>query len=178
MTTTKRKPELRICVEELTNRSWIWIDLPEDSRDVWDYVNDLLDQNNAEEWVIADIEGFGAYGVDFCDIKSIDQAVELAEILEDYDPEVTYLLNGRFDLEETLEILETGTFNTIEAPIKGRTFTDGDLAYQMWAEHGFRSEIPEELENYIDWEALERDLLLDGYTTYIIGDFIAVEVWA
>jgi len=175
--TKKETTSLRICVEELTTRSWIWISLPEDNKDLWDIINDFLDQNNAEEWAIADIEGFGDYGVDFDDIQTIDQANELAELLELYDAEVTYLLNGTFDLEETLEILETENYRIVEAPTD-LGFADGDLAHQLWNKFDYWMEIPEELENYINWEDLERDLLLDDSATYIIGEKMAVIVYA
>lgn len=83
-------------------------------------------------------------------------------------------------LEEALDIIDGSYYSEevflaglacdipmdkIEEAYAGEHRSDEDFAEQLWEDWGYLSELPEFCKYYIDWEAVARDLMINGYTS-------------
>lgn len=152
--------EIRIYLANLAayNRGMLvgkWFDLP---NDVPEMVKEVMTLPGSapgdEEWAIHDYEA----PFEIEEYDNLDDLNELAERLEsldeDYDlPRVLFLVNTiGMEWSEALDSYEDVTFYP--------DMTLEDLVYEF-LEEGIYS--PESLEYYIDYEAIGRDLQMDGY---------------
>lgn len=83
-------------------------------------------------------------------------------------------------LEEALDVIEGShldeavflaglacdiPMDKIEEAYHGEYKDDEDFAYQLWEDCGYLSELPDYCRNYIDWEAVARDLMINDYNS-------------
>lgn len=126
-----------------------------------------------EELFITDYEV--DYDIDVNEYSDIDKLNETAEELEraveEHGEEVVKaIFAAAGDTDEALNILRDGDFS-----VATDVHCDEDLGY--WAvDAGYFGEIPDELECYIDYEKIGRDMLMDGW--YLVRDLgIAVRLY-
>lgn len=122
-----------------------------------------------EEWFITDYDeapdiGLGEY-------ENLDHLTEVANYCEEYGMELVEAIYGECsDWEETTERLDSGDYMLIYL---GDWCGDDDekLGYAYVEEGLFGIEIPEALENYIDYAAIGRSIETGSCGTYVdIGD--------
>lgn len=147
------------------NNGWLhgkWIDASIGYEEVLEEINKMLKESPvtkeygeiAEEWAIHDHQGFGNYHVE--EWGNLEEICEIANLLESH-PEGELIL-------EVLNHLGSGTsvddaVNFFEDNYGGTYDNLGDFAY---AYSSNVSEIPRSLEYYIDWEAMGRDMEING----------------
>ena len=129
-----------------------WIDAT-DPHKVWEQVNAMLaasPEPDAEEWAIHDYEGFE--GANLSEYASFETVCELADFIEEHG-ELGAKLMSHFgdDLAEARAAFED---------YAGEYRSAADFAEQLHEDTG--TEIPESLRYYIDWQALARDIALNG----------------
>jgi antirestriction protein len=130
-----------------------WIDATLELDDIWEQVKVMLAESpveDAEEYAIHDYEGFGGYGLG--EYEGIERTHELACFIEEYPALAGELLNhfggSLDDARKAVEDQYSGCYSSL-----------ADYA-QEWTEN--TSEIPSNLEFYIDYERMGRDFELSG----------------
>lgn len=105
---------------------------------------------NAEEWAIHDYEGFE--GCHLSEYASFESVCELAAFIEEHGELGAQLYNYfGSNLEDAREAFEE---------YAGEYRSTADFAETLHEDTG--TKIPESLKYYIDWEALARDMSLNG----------------
>ena len=129
-----------------------WIDLDQDIDDIWSEIRNMLSSSpepDAEEWAIHDYDGFG--GLYLSEYEGIERVHALAEFIIE-NGEIGTLLLSEYcgDLEHSKSILENyiGCYSSLS-----------DYAQELTEE---TTQIPENLSFYIDYEAMARDMKLNG----------------
>ena len=164
--------EIRIYVADLAAYNsgilhGIWIDATLDIDDIQDQVNAMLAASSvegAEEYAIHDYEGFGGHTLS--DYEGLQTANELACFIEEYPALGGEILNhfggSLDDARKALEDHYSGCYASL-----------AEYA-QEWTDN--TSEIPDQLENYIDYERMARDFEMSGdiYTIETAHDEIHV----
>ncbi|KCZ97607.1 antirestriction protein [Hyphomonas polymorpha PS728] len=119
----------------------------------------------AQEWAIHDYEGFE--GICLSEHASFDTVCELASFVEEHGRLAAKLYshfgNGLTDARAAFE------------NYAGQYQTAGAFAEEMIRETG--TDIPPSLEYYIDWQALARDMALNGEILVIQTGFDEVHVF-
>jgi len=135
----------------------VWIDATKSLEELQQAVECLLDDSpimNAEEFAIHDYEGFNGYSVS--EHQSLESVHFVACFIQEYPAFGGELLNYYSDLDEASEAAEhryCGCYSSL-----------ADYAQELTEE---RCEIPESLRNYIDYEAMARDMDMGGDTLCI-----------
>lgn len=143
-----------------------WIDVSGDVDDMQEQINDMLTasrQEDAEEWEIHDSEA--PFSID--EWESLDDLARIADLYDQHGDAFV----AAFDLcdcgahtkehvEDAERLVENfaGTYDDWE-----------DMAIQ-YVEEGLFGDIPDNIQNYLDYERLGRDLSFDYIGTYIDGD--------
>jgi antirestriction protein len=107
-----------------------------------------------EDWAIHDFENF--QGIEISEVESIDQVSEIAMNLAEHGGAYAAYVSCFGD--ESVE--------DFEDRYRGCYEDEKDFAYRLYEEMGTLKQL-EEIgfnESYIDFEAIARDLFLDGYT--------------
>jgi len=129
-----------------------WIDATTPD-EIWEQVRAMLADSpepDAEEWAIHDYEGFE--GANLSEYASFETVCELADFIEEHG-ELGAKLMSHFgdDLAEARAAFED---------YAGEYRSAADFAESLHEDTG--TEIPESLRYYIDWQALARDMALNG----------------
>ena len=129
---------------------WIEATTPDE---IWTEVRAMLvasPEPDAEEHAIHDYEGFE--GASLSEYSSFETVCELADFIEEHG-ELGSRLYRHFgdDLEQARAAFED---------YAGEYRSAADFAEQLHGDTG--TEIPESLRYYIDWQALARDMALNG----------------
>ena len=133
-----------------------WVSLPIKANDWKDFIKTI---GNPEELAIHDYENnLGLYGLKIGEYMSIKELNELGERIENIDTCDVDILNALYealgDFEETLDCLESDNYVFYE------NMTLEEVA-QEYIEECY--DIPEGLENYIDYKAFARDMRYDNF---------------
>lgn len=134
-----------------------WLDATQGEDHLWDGINAMLAASpmpNAEEWAIHDHEGFE--GAAIAEYESIPTVAELAAFIDEYGPIAAKLMEYCGDLEEAKDTMRdhyTGVYSSV-----------ADFVQELTEE---TTKIPDNLQYYIDWERMARDLE--------INDILALE---
>jgi antirestriction protein len=145
-----------------------WIDLPMDEDELQIKLQEILnaggEENNDEESFITDFENDYDYKVG--EYENLMELNELAQDLEDLvnnlDENIVKAAIQNFcDIHEAIEALEKGDFS-YACDIDD----EEDLGNYVVDEGLFGIDIPDQLKNYIDYEAIGRDMTCDGWTIY------------
>lgn len=120
---------------------------------------------HAEEWAIHDYEGF--QGAHLAEYASFEKVCELADFIED-DGELGAKLLSHFadDLSDARAAFDE---------YAGEYRSAADFAEQLHEDTG--AQIPQSLRYYIDWEALARDMALNGEIMVFQTGFDEVHVF-
>ncbi|WP_425410011.1 antirestriction protein ArdA [Hyphococcus sp.] len=146
-----------------------WIDVT-DPEEIRERVAAMLSESpepGAEEWAIHDYEGFE--GAEISEYAGFDQVCDLAAFIGEHG-ELAGKLVAHFcgDIGEARASMEdyAGEYKSLE-----------DFAYELTEQSG--SKIPADLANYIDYEAMGRDIALNGDVFTIETGFEEVHIfWA
>ena len=134
-----------------------WIDATQGEEHIRDGIKAMLAKSPimfAEEWAIHDYEGFE--GASIAEYESIQTVAELAAFIEEYGPVAAKLMEHCGDLEDAKETMReryAGVYSSV-----------ADFAQELTEE---TTKIPDNLQYYIDWERMARDLEM--------GDILALE---
>lgn len=134
-----------------------WIDANQGEDHIRDCIKAMLADSpieGAEEYAIHDYEGFE--GVYLSEYAGITQVAELAEFIEEHGAIAGKLIAYFGDLDEAREALEERYCGAYESV--------ADFAQEITEQ---TTEIPTNLQYYIDWERMGRDLA--------ISDILAIE---
>lgn len=130
----------------------VWIDATDDQESIQDQVRSMLaasPEDMAEEYAIHDYEGFAGY--ELSEYEELESAHEIACFIEDHPGIGGALLNHFSDLEQAGRAAEEnycGCYTSL-----------ADYAQELTGE---TSEVPDHLAFYIDYEAMGRDMELNG----------------
>ncbi|QSR22075.1 antirestriction protein ArdA [Hyphomonas sp. KY3] len=129
-----------------------WIDATSPD-EIMDSVRAMLAASpipDAEEWAIHDYEGFE--GANLSEYASFETVCDLADFIEEHgELGAKVLAHFGDDLTEARAAFEE---------YAGEYLSAADFAEQLHEDTG--TEIPESLRYYIDWQALVRDMALNG----------------
>jgi antirestriction protein len=145
----------------------VWLDATQDMGDLWEGINTMLKASpmpDAEEWAIHDYEGYG--NLSLSEYMGIQKAHELAIFIEEHED------LGLLVLEYFCGDLAEAT-KAIEDQYLGQYQSLAD-----YAEESYCGEIPSDLSYYIDWDAMARDLELNGSVFGIMEDYNILHVFS
>lgn len=130
----------------------VWIDATQDVDDIQEQINAMLAASpvpDAEEYAIHDYEGFDSYRLG--EYEGITAAHEIACFIEEF-PEFGGALLAHFSsIEEARKAAEEDYCGTFESLAEyAQELTEGT------------TQIPESLAYYINYEAMARDMELNG----------------
>lgn len=157
-------PSIYVACLAAYNNGWLhgkWIECTQSADDIRNEIKEMLSESPitkeygeiAEEWAIHDYQGFEGFKVQ--EWESIDKLSELAQAMTDSDdPEMfSELLQIRgHSIEEAKEFLEDN--------YAGLHTDLSDFAESLCRD--CEGEIPKQLEYYIDWKSMGRDMELSG----------------
>ena len=139
-----------------------WISLPIEEDDFKDFLKTI---GNPEEIAIHDFENnSGLEGVEIGEYMSLKELNELAERIENINIDEIYIVNALYealeDFEQALHYYESDNYVYY-----------GDMTLEEIAREHIEEyyDIPDGLENYIDYELYARDMEIEGFynrTTY------------
>ena len=145
-------------IEDYTNLNPTegWVSLPINKEDWKEFIKTI---GNPEEIVIHDYENnSGVDGLEIKEHENIEDLNKLAETLENLTPYEITIVNALDEVlgyfEDALDCFESEDYCYY------RNMTIEEVA-QEYIEGAYY--IPEYLENYIDYKAIARDMLLDRY---------------
>ncbi|MBK6895489.1 MAG: antirestriction protein ArdA [Alphaproteobacteria bacterium] len=134
-----------------------WIDATQGEEHIRDAIKAMLAKSPimfAEEWAIHDHEGFEGIGIsEYADMASV---CAIAAFIDEYGSVAAKLMEHCGDLEDAKETMRdryAGVYSSV-----------ADFAQELTEE---TTQIPENLQYYIDWESMARDLE--------INDILALE---
>jgi antirestriction protein len=137
-----------------------WIDCDRDSDEIMADIKAMLSTSPmakvevCEEWAIHDYEGF--HGISISEHEGIDRVVEIAQTLEEHgEAMAAYLEHYSFEDIDEFEDRYQGCYKNKQ-----------DFAEEYYDESGMTDQIEKAglKSYYIDFEAIARDMFMDGYT--------------
>jgi antirestriction protein len=145
-----------------------WIALNQPLEAIKEEVYKMLSESptlGAEEFEIHDYEGFCSYKLSkYC---GLEEAKAIADFIGESGPVAAELLNY-YGLDEAIEKMEND--------YHGEYRSESDYAEQLFNDC-FLESIPDNLQNYIDYEAFARDLFIDdcfsvevGYSVHVFSN--------
>lgn len=121
---------------------------------------------SAEEWAIHDHEGLGDLG-EYAGLAEVARRVSIIDLADERDIPAAVLLDfarerlpGEWDISELESAIDDNYRGKFDD--RGETLTWADMAEDLEEETGGLDEVPERFRNYIDFEAIGRDLRLGG----------------
>lgn len=151
------------------NDHGMWIELPTDDETLEQVCEDLHIGEDGDEHIFLDWEG-----INLGENISLDEANEIAlrvESLEPYEEDVLEaLIDDRFDVERALDIIESGDY-----VLYSDCGTMADVAEEHVEESGALDGVPDWIARYIDYDALGRDLEMEG--TFLECNNVIVEIF-
>ena len=145
-----------------------WIDLDQPLDDVWNAIRTMLKTSpipDAEEWAIHDYEGFEGY--DLGEYEGIENAHTLAQFILEHGELGGLMLSH---MSGDLALAQSA----IEDNYQGEYSSLADYAEELTTD---TTEIPQHLAYYIDYEAMARDMQLNGDIFTLETGFEAVHVF-
>lgn len=130
----------------------VWIDATDEPEDIQKQINEMLSQSPeplAEEYAIHDYEGFESYQVS--EYEGIESIHEVACFIDDNPKIGAELLNYYSDIDEAKKAIEENYYGCYQSV--------GDYAEDFITQS---YDIPNYLENYVDYERMGRDMELSG----------------
>lgn len=154
-----------------------WVELPKTNEELTEIIEGINKEAEKVDGVYLseeidifdfDIEIDGIYNdLNRLGLRKMNELAERLEGLDEYElDDVVALIEVTDSIEEALEIYEEG-----RAIILHDIEDNNDLG-RAWVEELGGMEVPEHLVNYIDYEAIGRDLCFEGWT--ITSNEIAV----
>lgn len=147
-----------------------WIELPKTEDEIMQILKDQVGINEQyEEWAIHDYESDFGYKVEEYD--NIFELNELAEQMDNFGE--TEQAAFKAFLEDGCPVNEAiEHVNNSDYLVYSNCNDMSDVAYQYVEESGILNQIPENLQNYFDFEAYGRDMGFEGTFYSIDNDYI------
>lgn len=125
---------------------------------------DFMDENperDGGEWFIADIDNYLhiklSDNYDYCNVREVcEQIIQLEELDDEQLDIIRALVNDGYEVDEALDKLD-------DVFIYYDVDDMADVAEQYAEESGLLDSVPESLRNYFDFDALGRDMDLEGH---------------
>ena len=131
-----------------------WIDADQDPDDIFKEIKEMLRKSpepNAEEYAIHDCGEFG--GFEPKELESIEDVAEMARLTAEYGEAIgLFYMNDQYDLDD----LESRFGDTYD----GYWDSEVEYAEKVFGEM-YLSDVPENIQCYIDYESFARDLFMD-----------------
>lgn len=129
-----------------------WVEPAGLDADDWKEILQSIGVDEAHEYFIPDYE----YAPDFLgEYESLEHLTEVADAVDEYGIDVFNAVYSNIgDFEQTRDVLEDRDFVIYDA-------SDDEELGQCLADEGILGEIPEQLVNYIDYEAIGRDFAIE-----------------
>ena len=131
-----------------------WIDADQDPDDIFKEIKEMLKKSpepNAEEYAIHDCGEFG--GFEPKELESIEDVAEMARLTAEYGEAIgLFYMNDQYDLDD----LESRFGDTYD----GYWDSEVEYAEKVFGEM-YLSDVPENIQCYIDYESFARDLFMD-----------------
>lgn len=149
-----------------------WISLPISEEEL-EAVKERIGINEQyEEWFITDYET-DITGVEVGEYDNLEELNELAETLEELDDAdriaVQAMLSEGFEFDDAVKKASDGDYM-----IYYDCDNMEDVAREYADETGLLSSIPENLQNYFDFEAYGRDMSFEGQFVFIDNDCVQI----
>lgn len=128
-----------------------WIDATQGEEHIWHRIREMLKASpiqGAEEYAIQDYEGFE--GVTLGEYSSVSQVADIADFIDEHGTLAAKLTLYFGDVDEARKAMEDRYHGVYESV--------ADFAQQITEE---TTQIPANLQYYIDWERMGRDLFSD-----------------
>ncbi len=138
-----------------------WIDATDENQ-MLQGIADMLQaspEQGAEEWAIHDYDNFE--GVRLSEHEDLENVAKIATAIEDHEGAFIAAYSNHSDVDAALTDVQenyAGLYDSLE-----------DFAYEFHNDCGDLQSVPERFRNYIDWEAIGRDLELGG-DVYTVPD--------
>lgn len=138
------------------NDHGMWIEFPADDEELEQVCEDLHIGEYGDEHVFLDWEG-----INLGEYISLDEANEIAERVEALEPHEESVLDALIDdgaeIDTALDIVECGDY-----VLHSDCGTMADVAEEYVEESGELAGVPDWIARYIDYDALGRDLEIEG----------------
>lgn len=145
-----------------------WIDAVQDVDDIWSGIRAMLAASpvkDAEEWAIHDYEGFG--NVRLSEYQGIETVQDLALFIGEHgDLGAAVLAHFDNDLDDARNAMEN---------YRGCYTSLADYAAELTEE---TMKIPPQLEHYIDYDSMGRDMELSGDVFTIVTRYDVHVFWS
>lgn len=139
-----------------------WLSLPFTDEELQETLKNIGINGYYEEYFVSDYEFDIDYNIgEYPDLKKLNELFEEIDELSNDELELLDdIMEQGYDLEESIEILINGDYNTIES-----VADDEDLGIEYIDQvYGGIEQLPRELlERYFDFESFGRDLQFDGF---------------
>lgn len=145
-----------------------WIDAEQDADAIYDDVRAMLAASpieNAEEWAIHDYEGFES--VQLSEYEGLAEVSELAAFIAEHGEIGGHLINYLgclADAKKAIEDAYAGEYKSL-----------AEFAEELTEQS---TEIPESLRDYIDYEAMARDIEINDVFTIDTGSHQVHVFWS
>lgn len=136
-----------------------WIDANQDANEIMEDIQEMLKASpiqEAEEWAIHDYEGFE--GVTLSEYENIQSVAQIASFISEHGELGVQILAYFGNIEDAKDC--------IEHHYAGEHKSLADFAQDITEE---TTEIPQNLQYYIDWEAMARDLEINDVIAFETG---------
>lgn len=162
MTTTKKILSVYLTNLGKYNEGYLigeWLNLPATDDEIEELMERIgIDGEEYEEFFITDYES--DYGIKCGEYDNLDDLNALAENLselEDYQLDIIEALmtEGGYDVEQALEKLD-------DVRIWAGCYNMAEVAEQYAEKTGLLDSIPDDLQDYFDYEAYGRDMEIEG----------------
>jgi antirestriction protein len=144
-----------------------WFTLPCDLNEIFEEVLTNIDH----EYFVADYEC--DFDIDGYSLRQINDLAEMLESVSEYDQKamIAILDSGHTsDINEALEIINNGAYS-VYPDCKDMS----DVAYEFYEQTGMLQELEKHIASYyIDFDAIGRDMEINGYFYYVDGDYIEI----
>lgn len=141
-----------------------WLDLPATDEEIAETLERIGCGENGSEYAIHDYESkYGLKADEYDNIYELNEQIIAIDELDDdeFNMFMAYLEAVSNDINEALNALDRCTLYTYCDSLE-------DLAADL-VENGCYGDIPDSIINYIDYEAIARDLSFEGYTETTYG---------
>ena len=136
---------------------YTWLSLPATDEEITAAMDKIGINEEYEEFFITDYENDYDYAVgEYDNLEDLNEKAETLEAIDDYQMEIIKALisEGGYDLGEAIDKADDCIY-----------FPDcndmSDVAYQL-VEEGIFLEVPENIKCYLDYDAIGRDLNIEG----------------
>jgi len=133
----------------------IWIDATDDVESIGEQIQAMLSESpeHGEEWAIHDHEGFGS--IRLSEFEDLEHVHELAVAIEEHGEAYTLFAD--------LVGVDYASPEAFQEAYHGEYDSEVDFAESFWSDCGYLLQVPENLQCYIDFERVARDLFMDGF---------------